>query len=313
VTGWLLIIALLILGGILSTLGDLLGSKIGKARLSIFNLRPKRTAILITVITGSLISSLSLGFMLLINKQLRVGLFELNQLQRDRNSLEDRITIGEKELRKLEKNLIALRRGNVVITTGQNLATLKVSGEISDNYNYLQRLLQQANLEAYRRVRPGERPDRQIILVPKADIQRLLKIFESKQDLVVSIRSAGNVLQGEKYVYAFPDVLPNRTIVEKGETISKTKLMVENITNESINKSLRLLLASTFAEVQRRGSISTGIKFNPSSVNRLLKYLKSEKINKADISAISLSKSDVADEVSIFIEIDDGEFKKLFK
>ena len=51
--GWLLIIVLLLLGGTLSTLGDLLGSRIGKARLSVFKLRHRRTAVLITILTGS--------------------------------------------------------------------------------------------------------------------------------------------------------------------------------------------------------------------------------------------------------------------
>ncbi|MFN7629778.1 MAG: DUF3084 domain-containing protein, partial [Cyanobacteriota bacterium] len=40
-SGWLLILALLLLGGVLSTLGDRLGTKVGKARLSLFNLRPR--------------------------------------------------------------------------------------------------------------------------------------------------------------------------------------------------------------------------------------------------------------------------------
>jgi uncharacterized protein (DUF3084 family) len=56
-SGWLLILSLLILGGILSTLGDRLGSRVGKARLSLFNMRPRRTAVVITVLTGSLISA----------------------------------------------------------------------------------------------------------------------------------------------------------------------------------------------------------------------------------------------------------------
>ena len=80
-SGWLLIIALLVLGGVLSALGDRLGSRVGKARLSLFNMRPRRTAVLITVLTGSLISALSLGLMLLVSRQLRVGLFELDGLQ----------------------------------------------------------------------------------------------------------------------------------------------------------------------------------------------------------------------------------------
>jgi uncharacterized protein (DUF3084 family) len=52
VTGWFLLLALLVLGGVLSTLGDRLGSRVGKARLSLLGLRPKRTAVVITVLTG---------------------------------------------------------------------------------------------------------------------------------------------------------------------------------------------------------------------------------------------------------------------
>lgn len=81
-TGWLLILAVLVLGGVLSTLGDRLGSKIGKARLSLFKLRPKKTAVVITVFTGSLISALTLGLMVAVSERLRVGLFQLDQLER---------------------------------------------------------------------------------------------------------------------------------------------------------------------------------------------------------------------------------------
>jgi len=81
VTGWLLILAVLVLGGVLSTLGDRLGSKIGKARLSLFKLRPKKTAVVITVFTGSLISALTLGLMVAVSERLRVGLFQLDQLE----------------------------------------------------------------------------------------------------------------------------------------------------------------------------------------------------------------------------------------
>ena len=62
-TAWLKILLVLILGGILSTLGDRLGTRVGKARLSIFKLRPKSTAVLITVFTGSIISAISFATM----------------------------------------------------------------------------------------------------------------------------------------------------------------------------------------------------------------------------------------------------------
>ena len=58
---WILIILLIFLGGLIAPFGDLLGTKIGKSRFSILKLRPKKTATIITVITGGFISSISIG------------------------------------------------------------------------------------------------------------------------------------------------------------------------------------------------------------------------------------------------------------
>lgn len=80
-TGYLLILAVLILGGVIATIGDRLGSRIGKARLSLFKLRPKDTAVVMTIITGTLISASTLGLLLAVSSQLRTGLFELDDLQ----------------------------------------------------------------------------------------------------------------------------------------------------------------------------------------------------------------------------------------
>ncbi|XGB38754.1 MAG: DUF3084 domain-containing protein [Cyanobacteria bacterium LVE1205-1] len=39
-TGYVLVFAILVLGGVIATVGDRLGTRVGKARLSLFNLRP---------------------------------------------------------------------------------------------------------------------------------------------------------------------------------------------------------------------------------------------------------------------------------
>ena len=206
-SGWLLIISLLLLGGILATLGDLLGSRIGKARLSFWNLRPRRTAVLITVLTGSCISAFSLGLILLVSRQLRVGLFELETIQA-------KIKSGAKELKQLEKDLYALRRGDVVIASRQPLATVTINSDNPINAKKeVDLLLQQANYEAYKRVLPDEKPSRRIVFVLKSDVERLEEIIGKKGSWAVNILSAGNVLRGERAVYAFPEVRPNKNIV----------------------------------------------------------------------------------------------------
>ncbi|NEQ99616.1 MAG: DUF3084 domain-containing protein [Cyanothece sp. SIO2G6] len=81
--GILLVGAMLILGGVLATAGDRIGMKVGKARLSLFNLRPRQTATLVTILTGGVISATTLGILFLLNDQLRTGVFDLEDIQED--------------------------------------------------------------------------------------------------------------------------------------------------------------------------------------------------------------------------------------
>jgi uncharacterized protein (DUF3084 family) len=61
-SGYILVLAVLLLGGVIATLGDRIGMKVGKARLSLFNLRPRQTATLVSIATGSVISASTPGF-----------------------------------------------------------------------------------------------------------------------------------------------------------------------------------------------------------------------------------------------------------
>jgi uncharacterized protein (DUF3084 family) len=278
-------------------LGDLLGSLVGKARLSFFKLRPRRTAVLITALTGSLISSISLGLMLLVSSQLRVGLFELEAIQA-------KIKSGEKDLKKLEQNLFALRRGDVVISSGQPLAisTIKLDNP-SNAKKEVDLLLQRANYEAYKRVLPGQKPTKRIVLVLRGDMKRLEEIISKKGSWAVNIRSAGNVLLGEKTVYAFPEVRPNINIVRKGEVIVSTSIDLEKINSDTLSKQIKLLFESTSAEIKRRGSLSLVLQFNSSSVNKLAKELLQRKEGTVELAAVSLRRSDTAEPVAVVLQV----------
>lgn len=83
--GYILVLAVLILGGAIATLGDRLGTKVGKARLSLFNLRPRDTAVVITIITGSVVSATTLGILFAVNRELR-GVFQLEELEEQRET-----------------------------------------------------------------------------------------------------------------------------------------------------------------------------------------------------------------------------------
>ncbi|MER3589695.1 MAG: DUF3084 domain-containing protein, partial [Mastigocladus sp. ERB_26_1] len=76
----ILIIAILVLGGVIATVGDRIGTRVGKKRLSLFNLRPKNTAVLVTILTGLGISASTLGILFLADEGLRKGVFELEDI-----------------------------------------------------------------------------------------------------------------------------------------------------------------------------------------------------------------------------------------
>ena len=377
-SGWLLILALLLLGGVLSTLGDRLGSKVGKARLSLLGMRPRRTAVVITVLTGSLISAISLGLMLLVSDRLRTGLFELDQLERrlrdgrealqrsqseltaaeqgrqqarsqlsmveaqaaslrkelapllqqrrlleqerdqlsreigakdadiQRNRqelarLNNRIGASAKELQQLETNLIALRRGDVVISSGQPLEIAKVRIEKPEQAKVvIEALLRQTNINVFQRVLPGQTPNRQILLVPRSDITKLEGILSKRGDWVVSLISAANVLKGERQVVAFPDVRRNRQVVKAGEQLATTVLEGDERSAEQVRSRLNVLLASAYNTVQRSGSLASGLQFDAASVNQLSNALTNRPPGQVvQLQAVSLRNSDLVDPVAV--------------
>ena len=81
-SGIFLIVVLVITGGAIAFIGDRLGTKIGKKRLSIFGLRPRHTSIIITIFTGIVITTLTFGVMAAASENVRTALFGLEELNR---------------------------------------------------------------------------------------------------------------------------------------------------------------------------------------------------------------------------------------
>ena len=81
--GVVLILVLIITGGAIAFIGDRIGSKVGKKKMSIFGLRPRHTSILVTIVTGVLITTTTLGIMTVISKNVRTALFGMEQLNQN--------------------------------------------------------------------------------------------------------------------------------------------------------------------------------------------------------------------------------------
>ncbi len=317
-SGWLLIIFLLLLGGLISTLGDLLGSKIGKARFSVLKLRPKKTAVLITILTGSLISASSLSLMILVNRQLRVGLFRLGDLQKklkeskqvliplkeEREKLENIIVAKEKEFKQLERNIVALRSGKFVIRSGQSLLISEInSTNEEDIKSQIEEIIVSANKYAHKIVKPKNKAIKNLLLLRKDHVDELQKNILKGGDWVINIKSVRNVLSGENFVYAFPEITENKMIVKKGEKITKINFKQGDFNKKNFGDNINRLLSSSLAEIKRRGSLTNEIKLQNNSIKDLRDFLdKKNKIN-FELAVVSLMNSKITQTVIVKLNI----------
>lgn len=133
--GYILVFVILVLGGVIATVSDRLGTKVGKARLSLFKLRPRDTAVVVTVMAGSILSAITLGILFATSKPLRTGVFRIDEIQK-------RLKNARRELNQAtqEKNVVETELGQARAAQVQARANLE----------QINRSLQAANAEQAR-------------------------------------------------------------------------------------------------------------------------------------------------------------------
>lgn len=104
-TNWLLIFSLIFGSAGLAVLGDSLGSKYGKKRMSLFGLRPKHTSRLITALTGAFIAVGILAVMSAISQDVRTALFGMKMLKQQMYDLQFQLTRSEENAQQARVSL----------------------------------------------------------------------------------------------------------------------------------------------------------------------------------------------------------------
>lgn len=84
------VLALVLVSGFVAYFGDILGRRMGKRRLSLFGLRPKYTAIVVTTITGMLIAILTLTTILIINRPLAKAVLSGERMIKENEDLQSK-------------------------------------------------------------------------------------------------------------------------------------------------------------------------------------------------------------------------------
>ena len=314
---WILIVFLILLGGLIAPFGDMLGTKIGKARFSILKLRPKKTATIVTIITGSFISAISIGLLILVSEEFRQRLFvdipflqktldeskkALLPLQEERKKLEDKINNKEKELNKLKSDVKEFRRGNVVIKRGQTLFIANVTAnpniklDLGEIYNSADRYVQKI-------VTPNKKGIKSILLWRPNDISEIEGVTSKGGNWIILIKAATNVLKGDNFVFVYPELLQNKMIVSRGEVIMSDILTKKDLDIKNINTTIKTLLRKTRDKIKLRGSIVNEISTRGNFIKKIRDSLKINQNNKYLLEVVSLKDSKTAEPIIVELKI----------
>jgi len=313
---WILIVFLILLGGLIAPFGDLLGTKIGKARFSILKLRPKKTATIVTVITGGFISAISIGLLILVSEEFRQRLFvdipflqktldeskkALLPLKEERKKLEKKINIKEKELDKLKSDIKEFRRGNIVIKRGQTLFIAEVTSNPNIKLD-LGKIYNSADSYVKKIVIPSKKDTKNILLWRPSDISQIEGLTAKGGNWILLIKSATNVLRGDNFVFVYPELLQNKTIVTRGEVITSENLGKE-IDYQKINLKIKTLLRKTRDKIKSRGSIVNEITTRGDFIEEIRDVLKTNQNNRYRIDVVSLKDSKTADPIVVELNV----------
>ncbi|MBA7546326.1 hypothetical protein ES705_38714 [subsurface metagenome] len=101
----ILIFTLIIISGLIAFVGDWVGLKIGKKRVTVFGLRPHFTAIFVTIISGVLIAIITVTILAISSNDVRTALFGMEELKEKLTYLSREVELSNVQLSTSKENL----------------------------------------------------------------------------------------------------------------------------------------------------------------------------------------------------------------
>lgn len=102
---WWLILGILFISGLIAYLGDVVGRKVGKQRLTLFGLRPRYTSVIITIITGILIAGFSVTFIFTAFSNVRMAIFNIQDVLSQLATLSVQVQSRDTQLKELRQEI----------------------------------------------------------------------------------------------------------------------------------------------------------------------------------------------------------------
>ena len=101
----ILVFTLIFISGLIAFVGDWIGLKIGKKRVTIFGLRPHYTAIFITIISGMLIAIITVSILAISSNDVRTALFGMEELKEKLSNLSREVDLSNTQLYSTKEEL----------------------------------------------------------------------------------------------------------------------------------------------------------------------------------------------------------------
>ena len=210
--GFPLVIILVFIGGLIAYLGDRIGMKVGKNRLSLFGLRPKYSSIIITIITGVLIAVFSLGVMLTASEKARIAVFRLDQILVEIDSTKEELATLREEKRELtaqvdnlahnlklfgEKYFFYLKE-DIIYKKGVEVSKIAIT---SSSKNKIRNKLAEWLIEINDQAQELQLAE---LKYNKLALERLITILSStEEESLVRLITANNIFVGDNLVIDF--------------------------------------------------------------------------------------------------------------
>ncbi len=229
---FLLILTIILVSGFIAFIGDNIGRKIGKKRISILHLRPKYTAIVITIFTGILISIISISILAMVSQDVRTALFGLEKLKKELSLLSKELSVKTKELEESR-----LKLGNLRKEIKEKEEELKQTNEKLKQLEKIKKEMEEELSDAFsliKNLRDEEKNLKDMIAslnekIGKLTVQRdnlKTEIDELNRTIKILRHGINIVRQGKVIYYAGQQIA--QTIIKGGQTREKTEQQLFN-------------------------------------------------------------------------------------
>lgn len=233
-------LVLIVMGGLIAYLGDKIGSKVGKKRMTLFGLRPKYTSIIVTIISGTLISFLTVAVMAVVNENVRVALFGLNKLYAEMEQLNQEIADKNKALDE-GKALLAKRT--------QEVADMeRRTGEISSELQQVEAQRSYAESQLYVVRRAYEEAQKDV----KASAEEIKELENTKQELTGTI---SRLDEEKEWLIKNIENIREGTVIFRAGQVLTSAVVDENMTEETAAQVLGSVLRDINTALRERLNI----------------------------------------------------------